>query len=281
MDNDDDSAAVVFEDASSSFGRTAIKDRSRRNSEKTLHDARQRIMGTIFDVEGRHPALRETVEPEDPEIAKRAAAISSSLAALEGSPGTRGNARRSPPRPRGPRRGQSLGITGQTTQDRLEEGVSQEFGPPLSSGAASNAKFYMARNSKSPTPLGPSPGSSPTKEEFDVATPIAQPMSRVNSRVSGEFNRPGLRSDRRQSDSNGIYRYGFANSETSVAGQEGLGRTDSRSRLSSIVHSSHSSKWSVDLPARSRPVSIVTLDIPGEHEEIVRYVSTKVVGEYD
>jgi hypothetical protein len=268
-DGDDESAAVVFEDASSSIGKTGMRDRSRRNSEKTLHEARQRIMGTMFDAEGRHPALEEIVEPEDPDIAKRAAAISSSLAALEGNSERRGNPRRTPSRPKGPRRGHSLGVTSQTTQDKLEQGDLGQMGPskPVA------GKFYMARNSKSPTPISTSPDSSPTKYEFDMATPVALPMSRVNSRVSGDHNRPALRSDRRVSDGNGVYRYGYAGSEVSVGAQDGLGRSDSRSRLSSIVHSSQSSKWSGDLPSRSRPVSIVTLDIPGPEAEIVRYVS--------
>ena len=259
MDNDTDDAVFV-EDGS--YGRSGIHARSRRNSEKTLHDARQRIMGTIFDANGM--TLRETEETEDAD--ERAAAIQSSLAALEGSPGRTG-VRPSPPRPLGPRRGQSLGITGMDMQNSLGEDGLRGAVTPDARRAYANGRYSAVISPRILSPAGPSPERSPMKDTFDVGA--SPPMSRVNSRVSGEY-RPILRP--RQTTGNGIYGYQHANSGSAISIIEPTGRNDSRTRLSSIINNSQSSGRSVELPIRSRPVSVITLDIPAK-DDIVRYVS--------
>lgn len=256
-----DAENEVF-DEDGSFGRSGIRVRSRRNSEKTLHDARQRIMGTILDTDGM--GLREAVEPEDMEDGQREAAIQSSLAALEGSP-QRHDA--SPQRPRGPRRGQSLGING---PDSPNFPGGDRYG-----GAINPANFNRRQSGvvspKSMTPNGPSPERSPLKDSFDIS--ISQPMSRVNSRVSGEYQRIALRPRQSHANGNSVYGYGYAHSNSTVSiVTDGLARNDSRTRLSGIINNSQSSGKSVELPTRSRPVSVITLDIPAQND-VVRFVS--------
>jgi hypothetical protein len=258
MDNDTDDAVFV-EDGS--FGRSGIHARSRRNSEKTLQDARQRIMGSILVADGM--TLRETEETEDAD--ERAAAIQSSLAALEG--GSRTGARTSPPRPLGPRRGQSLGITGLDMPNSLGEDGLRGAITPDARRAYANGR-YSAVISPRILPPGASPERSPMKDTFDMGA--SPPMSRVNSRVSGEY-RPILRP--RQTTGNGIYGYQHANSGSAISIIEPYGRNDNRTRLSSIIGNSQSSGRSVELPIRSRPVSVITLDIPAK-DDVVRYVSS-------
>jgi hypothetical protein len=254
-----DTENEVF-DEDGSFGRSGIGMRSRRNSEKTLHDARQRIMGTILDAEGM--GLREAVEPDELETEQREAAIQSSLAALEGSP-QRYDA--IPPRPRGPRRGQSLGITANHTPLGGNE-VNGDI------SAYANGRHSGVVSPKSMTPTGPSPERSPLKDGFDI--PVSQPMSRVNSRVSGEYQRIALRPRQPHLNGNGVYGYGYAHSNSTVSiVADGMARNDSRTRLSSIVHNSQSPANSVVLPIRSRPVPVITLDIPTQND-VVRYVSS-------
>jgi len=264
MDNDENS--VFVEDGS--FGRSGIQARSRRNSEKTLHDARQRIMGTILVPDGM--TLRESEEPEGTNADERAAAIQSSLAALEGSPGS--NARQSPRRPHGPRRGHSLGVTGQDMQENIGEEGLRGAVTPDARRAYANGRYSVAISPKSMSPNGPSPERSPTKDTIDKGG--SPPISRVNSRVSGEY-RPILRP--RHTSGNAAYAYGYANSNSAVSVVLDPVRNDSRTRLSSIIHNSHSSGRSIELPASSRPVSAITLDIAVD-KDIVRYVSSSFGG---
>lgn len=260
MDNDIDDAVFV-EDGS--FGRSGIQARSRRNSEKTLHDARQRIMGTMLVPDGM--TLGVTEENEDAD--ERAAAIQSSLAALEGSPGRTG-VRPSPMRPLGPRRAQSLGVTGVDMQNSLGEDGLRGAVTPDARRAYANGRYAAVISPRILSPAGPSPERSPMSDSFDVGA--SPPMSRVNSRVSGEY-RPILRP--RHTTGNGVYGYQHANSGSAVSVIDNTGRNDSRTRLSSIINNSQSSGRSVELPIRSRPVSVITLEIPVK-DDIVRYVSS-------
>jgi hypothetical protein len=263
MDNDNDDA-VVFEDGS--FGRSDIHARSRRNSEKTLHDARQRIMGTILVADGM--SLRETEETEDGDDSERAVAIQSSLAALEGSPGSNG-VRQSPPKPRLPRRGHSLGVTGQDMASSVGEDGLRGAITPDARRAYANGRYSAVILPRSMTPTGQSPEPSPMRDTFDMS--ISPPISRVNSRVSGEYHRPILRP--RQTTGNAVYGYGYGNSSSAVSiVLDPNGRNESRTRLSSIINNSQSSGRSVEMPMRSRPVSVITLEIPAKNE-VVRYVS--------
>jgi hypothetical protein len=141
--------------------------------------------------------LRETEETEDAD--GRAAAIQNSLAALEGGPGRTG-ARPSPPRPLGPRRGQSLGITGLDMPNSLGEDGFRGAVTPDARRAYANGRYSAVISPRILSPAGPSPERSPMKDTFDVGS--SPPLSRVNSRVSGEY-RPILRP--RQTTGNGVY----------------------------------------------------------------------------
>jgi hypothetical protein len=136
--------------------------RERRMSERTLHAARQKIMGTLMrsteDLTQDY-SRGSTPTPDDP----RNIAISLSLAALEGS---YARVDVSPRRP-GTRRGQSLDVSRQEV-DRLDEeeeghsaegsiGSKDESRPPPIRRISAGGKFYIPKRSNSPASVLPSP----------------------------------------------------------------------------------------------------------------------------
>lgn len=273
-----DSVTVAddLDDDVSLTGSPNMRDRSRRNSEKTLHIARQKFIGSLVppnDLAGivRTP-INETIGREE---VLRAEAFSKSLAALEGGPPA---ARSGPTRSTSNKRTSIPEHAASDLSNAAEEEV-DSFPPDLAQAGQRhgfNNRFYLSSRSTSPTQLELSPDPSPTLGGFSFGPPpiAARPMSRSSSRTSVESTRPGSKADRRVSDRNVVYRSKHAMSSTDVTGAPTeFGRPDSRSGRNSMVTSSSSGRQSGDRRGRSRPVSMLMLEFENGLGEIVRYVS--------
>lgn len=275
-DNPDDAAVVVdLSSDASPNGSAAMRDRSRRNSGKTLHEARQKFIGSLAPPSDLAAAFRNPADAElDHAESLRAEAFSQSLAALEGATATsRGSPARQPPKPR----------TSSSESERpgvhrvIEEEDSTPAGgrPQPNRRMSTNGKFYLPKRSTSPTQLGPSPDPSPTMPGFVVMGPPAmRPTSRTSSRTSVDLTRQSSRVDRRPSDRNNVYRPAFAASATDMTRTPSdQSRSDNRVRNHSMAPAAPVSRRSSERSMWSRSASIIMLEFQGTDGEPLRYVS--------
>lgn len=272
---DDANVAVDLDHDISPNGSTIIRDRSRRNSEKTLHNARQKFIGSLLSPED-VTVFSPLQGQQDTGRAEtlRAEAFSRSLAALEGASSMRASPIRSQPMKRGSSGDNSRQDVGRVPEEE-EDHVTEGARTPDGRGGYASPKFYLSNRSISPTPLGPTPEPSPTVPGFShISPPTSRPMSRNHSRTSVDQTRPSSRVDRRLSDRNGMYRTRYAASATDVADpHRDLGRANSRARNNSMATNASSRRQSFDRGGRSRPVSLVMLEFEGTNGETARYVS--------
>lgn len=242
----------------------------RRESEQTLHNARQKILGTLLSSEDLPSDLREALQRDVMVLDEaRGHAISQSLAALEGRPSPTSSA------PSTPSRRPNLAMRRVQTEghgqvDRLseaEEPQSSAFGPgsgfSQSNGrpsairriSASGKMLVPKQRSSSPT------GKSPTSTQFPSILPSRDTMV--------DLQRRGSRVRRRQSEAQP------SASQSSVYLSANASRPGSAIHLPSSGAPSLHREGSSQSMIRAGPGETLVFEEPGV--EAVRYVSGTIV----
>ena len=254
-----------------------MRMRERRMSEKTLHNARQKILGTLLSSDDLPEDLRRALEKEasgtsdDP----RDQAITQSLAALEGW--------KTPTSPHrtvvdvSPRRIPSRPVSrcGDVMRVAEEDEVSSAGGSAMSGSRVSlvrrtsaNGKVYVPRRAESPAQRDSS--TSPSRRTAFPAPNRAEEASTPTSPTSSLIipKRPSSRVERRQSD--GI---SYANARPSGEDRPVMSaRNNSMVNLGAVGASSSIFRESLLRASQSQPLQILEINEPGFPP--VRYVST-------
>lgn len=259
-----------------------MRMRERRMSEKTLHNARQKILGTLLSSEDLPEDLRRALEMEasGPSDNPRDQAITQSLAALEGwkkpsSPHRTmvdASPRRTPSRP--------VSRCGDVTRVAEEDEVNSNGGSVINGSRTSlvrrisaNGKVYVPKRAGSPaqrdswtSPIRPTPfppsrpsaeGSSPTSPDSSLILP----------------KRPTSRVERRQSDG-----LSYANTGLGRDDRPGMSaRNNSMVNLGAVGTPSSIFRESLLRASQSQPLQILEINEPGFPP--VRYVSNTISGQ--